>query len=554
VTSHRIGPTGGAAGDLVFPSDKVLLRVGLSDPTATNVKVKVFVEDFEKTGEVPKDVAATGTNGWFDFTLDAQKENSVVRYQIVATKDGKETVVSPRASDPFRWHSYFVNPPLRSQGRQYHLFINMGDWETLWTRAMDGHVKGCNTTEACLPTQCEKSEIYDQRVPATFVHDGKVYDVYARYQGSRYGRKIGPFMPEWPYPKPANPAPFRALSWSIKFPRHARLEGKDVMSVSKARDNICWAMDSFFGTRLAKLAGVPSPGSRMVRFNINGGYYHYMREWIETEDQLVSQLEPKGAAKGELYEAKGFSVDEGPWAISDFRPVTGEHCGYTPLRRYQETYELKTNKWKGHEQLIELMNGLEAARATNDAAAVKKFLQDKFEWDQLLSYLAFQSWAAAWDDTYHNFALYRRPSSGKWILLPWDFDNQFGGASWMPKSTASPYMGMQASKDSAIAKDSILKDAEGAPRWSRLKDAVFRYARPEFNAAMMKFINTVATPQNVDRIVEELPKEFNLMDAMESSGWAGRSSQRCDFAARLEGYKQWAKDRNAAVPGMLTNE
>jgi hypothetical protein len=544
----EVGPAGGAA-PLVGEADEVRVRATLSDAAVAGVKVRYFVEDFEATGEAQKTVAATAAApaGTFEATLPPQKANSVVRYQFLATEDGQDVVVSPRETDPLRWHAYFVSPPAKSASRQYHLFINTGDWDKLWTNAMDGHIKGCNTTEACKPTQCEKSAIYNQAVPATFVFEGKVYDVYARYQGSRYGRKLGPELGAWSFPRPKNPNPLLALSWSVKFPRHARFEGRDKISLNKSRDTHCAGMDWFLGAKLARAAGIPSFTSRYVRVNVNGGYYQYMREWIEDEEQLIeTQIEPKGAPIGELYEAKGFLVDEGPYAVSDNRPITGTYCGYTALQRYQETYELKTNKWVGHDPIIKLNDELEAARATKNAATVTKFLKDNFEWEPLLAYMVFQNWSGAWDDTYHNFSFYRRPGTGKWILIPWDLDGLYGVGSWAPLATSTPYLGMEG------ATAFVIKDLDGKPTWSRLKDAVMRYARAEYNAAFLKFIQTVSTTQNVDKWVDDLAQEISVQDAMASPAWTAKASQQCNFAARQWAMKKWARDRNTAIPGLLT--
>ena len=81
------------------------------------------------------------------------------------------------------------------------------------TNASGGRVSGCNARAA-----------WNAKVQAIFVHNGRVYDVWARYQGSRWNRTNGPNVGAWPHPRPAG-GQFKALSWHINFPRYDQMEG-----------------------------------------------------------------------------------------------------------------------------------------------------------------------------------------------------------------------------------------------------------------------------------------------------------------------------------------
>lgn len=499
--------------------------------------LEYYVDDVARTDEAIESVALVDDGSGADqiagdriytAALPPQPGLSIVRYRIHAA-DGSGPI-SPRPGEPFAWHAYFVEPdPVEPaednpiQTRAYHLFIAPADWTSMWTNIQNGRVNGC-----------EVREEWNAKVPAVFVYEGKVYDVRVRHQGSRYNRTNGDELAAWPYPGPDQPAPVRALSWRIAFPRYARFEGRKVITLKKLKQS-CPGLNFAVGFRLFAEAGLPTPEVRYAQLFINGGYYHYTLE-IERpgEGMLQRYHESRGAdspaeAIGHLFKATGCNCDEGPYSWGDGRLI-GDHCGWSAAERYAYTYDRKTNEWAGHDQLIALIEGLHAARAQG-LDRLRAYLGERFDVDLTLSHLAMINWAAPFDDQFHNYYLYQRREDGKWTLAPWDMDLNYGGRI---DADASLYIGQ-----------------EGDPgnhdgRWNYFKDAFLRAYRPEYDQRIKTLNQTILHPDKVKRLVDEV---YATADpALAAAAPAGLS---CSFESAADTFKRFADARHSVVQTRL---
>jgi hypothetical protein len=477
----------------------------------------------------------------------------------------KSERISPRPSDPFEWHAYFVEPAAAAKARTYHLYISRKSWGQLWDNLQEGPVVGCRnnpererpTENLCGPDRCEVSAKWNASVPAIFVHAGKVYDVHARYQGSRHNRRTGPAIGQWSHPTPSATAPmepFRALSWSLKFPRYREFEGKDTLTLNKLTPNVCLGLDSAVGVRLYAAVGLPMLAPRFVRLDVNGGHYHYMMEWHQTPEAMVRDFW-RGQPVGDLYEAKGYLRDEGPYGVSDQR-LFEPYCGYTERQRYEATYDKKSNEWRGHDDLVALIEALHEARAKG-REALRAYFAKHWDVDALLTYVAVRNWSAAWDDSYHNHFLYQRRTDGKWLMLPWDVDNEFNGR----KSTTSMrtpveytfYIGSEADKNHKGVTHPVTNEL----MWNRVKDALFQALRPEFNARLRELAAKQLSAEAVAKIVDEAVGDISLEEAMAAPAWSykdkdGKAPAQCSLADRAASIKEFARDRNARLPMALS--
>jgi hypothetical protein len=127
---------------------------------------------------------------------------------------------APRPSDPFAFFAYFVSPDVVSKTPVYQLLLKTDDWDTLWDNISPGRMPG--NGNGTNPSPARSTTCGTARVPAVLVVTGRVYDVSVRYEGSFQGRLGGANIDlmKWPptWRRPDRPNPFRALSWSIKFP------------------------------------------------------------------------------------------------------------------------------------------------------------------------------------------------------------------------------------------------------------------------------------------------------------------------------------------------
>jgi hypothetical protein len=511
---------------------KVVVRARFSARgTVTNVQLKTFVDVLDRSDEpAAMERMAPGPQG-FEVTLPARPSNTLVRYQIWADRGKGLVQVSPRPSDPYAWHSYFVSPTVDSRARVYHLLIDPAKWQQMYTNVVPD---GGTSPRRVLADRCTVNPSWNARVPATFVFDGKVYDVQVRYGGSNYNRIRGLAHPGFSAPRPRDPNPFRVLGLKVKFPKWNDFEGdRRGIKLNKLNQS-CPGINEWVGGALFRAAGIPASNVRWARVHINGAYYHYMMEIEEQHEEFIKRNGPKGAAMGDLYKADGVGGgNDGPFARSDFAPIADNAtCGIKASDRYRWNYSRKTNDWKTDHEAQALIEGLAAAR-TAGAAALRTFLERTFDVAQVITYLAVRNWSGPWDDGYHNFMLYKRPD-GKWTVIPLDHDLEFGvGAGYtMVPATASFYIG-------EVGDPNNLRSGV-----HQLKDAFLKTFRAEFNRKLLELDQTLLAPANVTRIVNEGAAAFSL-DDWRASGAARPDQTNCaDPNTTFEAIRQWSRARH----------
>lgn len=483
--------------------------------TVNAVELEWFVDDVAAAGEptTRTPMVDAGDRHFVATVPPPAAREAIVRYRVLADTGAGLTVLSPRPTDPFAWHAYAIVPPVDTTTRLYQLYIAPADWGRLWTSVQGGRDSGCTVN----PT-------WNDEVPAVLVYDGEVYDVLARYQGSRYNRTNGATLPAWPYPGPAaGPNPPRALSWHFSLPRYHRLEGRGTIVLNKNSQG-CPGYDAGVGFQLFAQAGIPAPVTRYARLHVNGGYYHYMLEIERPGEEMMKRWGPVGR----LYKSTGGNSD-GAYGWGDERTLA-PMCSLTAAERYALTYDEKTHEWASHDDLIALLEGLAAARAAG-VPAMRQFFADHFDVEALLDHLAIMNWAVPFDDMFQNHFLYQR-RDGRWILMPWDLDLDFGG--WKGAS-ASLWIGEEGDPDNRSG------------WWNHLKDAFIKAYRPELGARMRAMVDGPLAPAAVAALVDAWTATADQAEAA-----AAPVGLRCSFPNRAASWKQFAVDRQAVVRSRIT--
>lgn len=458
-------------------------------------------------------------DGVFTTTLPAQDAHSVVRYRVNADRGSGPELVSPRPSHPNPWHAYFVESPVATETRTYHILISPAQWGRMWTNIQGGRVSGCNPHPR-----------WNDRVDAVLVHDGVVRDAHVRYQGSRWNRANGRNLSRWTGARPVGgPNPVRALSWRIALPRYAQLEERSVLVLNKLNQG-CPGYNAGVGYRLFAEADLPSPLTRFVRLHINGEYYHYMMEYERPGEEMLERYHAEMAVKhpewpretvGHLFKSVGCNCDEGPYGWGDARALSAR-CGFTREERYAWTYDRKTHTWDSNAAFVELIDGLHTARR-GGVDALRSYFEEFFDLDLLLSYLAIINYSVPFDDMFQNHFFYQRTSDGKWCLAPWDLDRNFG--EWKG-ATASIWVGRQGDADNRSG------------WWNYLKDAFFRAYPEEFQDRLLLLNNTLLHPDHIAELVDQVTAESNPAEAA-----AAPSGVACSFPARASSLKSFATQR-----------
>ncbi|WP_428262136.1 CotH kinase family protein [Haliangium sp.] len=546
VAARQVGPSDGSAGP-IRAGGEALIQVRMSEVGAiAGARIEYFVDDVTRTDEPIQsvDMVDDGSGGdagagdrVYTAVLPAQAERAIVRYRVLVDDGAGEPLraASPRATDPVRWNAYYVSPVLGGTTRAYELFIDMDRWSEMWTNVEAGRVPS---------NQCTPNPLWNQKVPAVFVHDGQVYDVFVRYQGSSVRRHIGAAISGWTGPAPVGPSPFVALSWRVQFPRYARLDGHRVIALNKMDEGTCPGLVAGVGMQLFAEAGLATPQVRYARLYVNGEYYRYALELERPGEDMIERWHEAEAARtgnpeyllGHLFKSSGTSNREGPYGFGDGSELS-VYCGYQPNERYAFTYDRKTHEWLGHDNLIALITGLNDARSQGNAA-LRAYLEANFDVDYVLTYLAIINWSVPYDDMYKNFYLYQRREDSKWMIFPWDLDRDFG--DWKGERLLGPetslYVGVEDNPDN------------GNGLWNVFKDSFLTTFSAEYEARLLELNDTVLAPAHVSQLVDDFFAGYSTAEAN-----AAASPASASYCLPPQSIKDFAQARHDFVAAELAN-
>ena len=368
--------------------------------------------------------------GVFTCELPGQTDRSVIRYRIRADRGAGVEVVSPRADDPFAWHGYFVMPVRASTTPIYDVFVSTASLSTLSSNISQSPRRITNPDPPGNPRAS-----WNATQPAIFIGpDGVVRDIRIRHHGSRYNRSAG------------------RRSWKYQFPRYAPFEGRgSYFQTDKGEEHRVGAM-------LYEAAGLPVWRARYVDIYQNNDARLRRLQQDEMDADLHDRWAAEQAAKfpgslveamGEFYKSTGvvpfenatsltgaptyLASGEGPYYIGNCAPAPARPPFWTARQRYDWTYGLQMRSWIGGRDIEQMITGLWAARGDSptspapNLSALRAWLEANFDVDATLTYIAIRNWSAPFDNATHNHFLWRR-SSGRWCLLPWDLDVEFGSS------------------------------------------------------------------------------------------------------------------------------
>ena len=446
------------------------------------VQIEYFKDETNATNEVkstlPMSTVADQPGLW-RAQLPAQTNRSITRYRLLADHGAGPAPASPRADDPGSWHAFFVSPVRNSTRAQYDVFVSSASLSTLSSNISRSPRRIVNPDP---PGNLRES--WNATQPATLVRDGRVYDVRIRYHGSRYSRNPG------------------RNSFKIQFPRYARLDGLEGMFFKDKGD------DHRIGSQLHRAAGLPALSSRYVDLFLNTGSVLQRLEVPEMDENHFEKFAAAQAARfpgsaveptGEFYKSTGVvpfetaagigatSVyvrsGEGPYYIGNCAPIP-EKSGWSQRQRYEHTYGGQMHQWIGGRDTQAMITGLWAARGDSPTSpnpnlpALRAWLEENFDVDATLRYIAIRNWCAPFDNATHNHFLWRR-ANGRWGMLPWDLDGE------LVNSGQSIYW-----DEYAVPQPDTLR----GPQW--IKDSFLKAWREEYKQILWLLNNTILRPAN----------------------------------------------------------
>jgi CotH kinase protein/Lamin Tail Domain len=503
---------GGRTGAVLAPGSAITVRVAITPAEVNAAALEYFVDDLEREDETPTRVELVRDSEKLAARLPGFPAGSLVRLRVRADAGAGDAIISPRPEDPNPFHSFYVTTPPGGRTPVHELLIAKRHWSQLWDNIVDGRVP--ENISGGNPSNCLLNPRWDARVPAVLIADGAVWDIQARYQGSRVNRWAGPraFDPMlWP---PSEKLPSHVqmpLSWHFNFPRYARFEGKRSFNLNKLTDAACQGFLTRVGNTLFEEAGIPAAQASYVRLYINGRYYHYMQRLEHVDEELLVRHFGPQHDVGDLFKSVGARWDEGPYGFGD-ESLLGPHCGFSKDERYDYTYKRQTfeDERPGSAEVRVMLEALHAAR-DKDIPALRDFFMTHFDLDALTNYMVVRNWLGALDDVWQNHYLYRK-ADGRWMVLPTDLDNHFGFS--LPSAVdASFFSGV----------------ANGRSNWrdlpNYLKDSFLRAFREEFVARVRTLSGTVLHPSNVLAVIDEAAADYVVDEAKAAPAGLSASSQ-----------------------------
>lgn len=484
----------------------------------SDVALEYFVDDMNSTSETRTSVAMTDLgDGKYTAAIPGQSNRSLVRYRFKANRGDGLEVISPRADDPQiapvgangareAWWGYFVTPARTTTNVAiYDVLVSTAALRTMTNNIVQSpkRVTAANATglPRATPYVDASAPQWDGTVPGVLAYNGQVWDIHIRYHASLYHRT------------PSN------LAYKVHFPNHQPLNNQT------AWYETLHGLEFIEAQKLNRLIGLPASKMRRVDwyFNNSANLVHseqgeYAAEMLDAYHKLQQQLNPGSTneATGELYKDVGDreasqNSTEGPYTRGDEAPLAA-NAGWTQLQRYDWTFALQNNGWKGPRPLRDLIEGMWTARGDSPSspnfanspaqlASARAWFTNHWDLENTLTSMALLEWMSIWDDACQNHFFWRR-ASGKWSRLGWDYDSVMsvsGGGGGGPGG-GGPGGGGGGAMGGAT-NQTIYGGEAGAPivfdgtNW--WMDTFFKCFRAEYNQRLWELNNSFCDPANL---------------------------------------------------------
>jgi hypothetical protein len=498
------------------------VRIGItmsSLVSLTNVQVEYFVDAIDGPtaySETRTTAAMTAlANNQFTATLPGQPDRAVVRWRVKADRgDGLEQVF-PRTDDAAivpvgttareAWAAYFVQP-VRTTTKVaiYDVFVSNSDATSGAFNGLNGlaalnyNITGSprrvtNSAVTGLPRDTPyvpaTDRLWNGSVPCILVVDGVVRDAQIRYHGSRYNRSAA------------------RNSFKLRFADTQLISGADSFFVTDKSDYFSVCQGLYIN------ANLPMSEVAWVDWYLNGNTVltrlqqgEYNGDLLDKYHERIAALNPgvPKEANGEFYKDVGTidATGEGPYEHGSGRRLLAGGP-WSSLQRYEWTFGLQNNGWKGSKQIKDFFDGLWNARGdTHTAPApnitnLRAYLDTQLDLPSVLDSLALGNWMCPWDDTTQNHFLWKR-ANGRWNHVLWDFDAMFGNGD-TTSSNSWIYVGENGTPSPASnALGTVLGNNFRGPNW--FKDSIFKAYRTEYNNRLWILNNTYLTPANLQTL------------------------------------------------------
>lgn len=211
---------------------------------------------------------------------------------------------------------------------------------------------------------------------------------------------------------------FRTLSGKPKFKIDFRefvdnqdFHGLKSLSLNNAVVDCSYLKESV-GYRVFREAGIPAGRTGFSHVTVNGQDYG-LYVLVEVPDSQFLESRFPDDDEGNLYDGKYiYNPNNGSYTMVDF--ATG----------VDELFQLEEGTDVGHADITSISETLGSIRGVGAYDA----LADRVDWAEITANWAAEQWVGHVDGyamNRNNYRVYFRPSDGKMVIIPWDFDYAF---------------------------------------------------------------------------------------------------------------------------------
>lgn len=301
-------------------------------------------------------------SGEYTASIDPQSNGQLVRFRIVASDMANAQRISPSPDAPRPAYSYFTFNPA-GQGRiPMGFLVNIGPP----ARGARHYEPPSRRSETPSPTRGNGAFLY---LPSGG-SEPETFDFVA--VSGRHG------------------------GFKVHFQKDHALKGMTGINLI-SEGPMRWILAEPLAYTVFRMAGVPAPLTEHVRLWVDGrpiGFH------LLVEQPNEAFLERNGRSPdGNLYKLVWYG------------------------QNVIEQHEKKTNRSSGHDDLIQLLNGLTRKTGADQWA----FIQENFNVEEAVNYFAVNMCIQNWDGFFNNYYAYHGPGeNGKWEIFPWDEDKTWG--------------------------------------------------------------------------------------------------------------------------------
>ena len=159
---------------LIGKLDAVTIEAKFStNETLTGVTLEYFYDNLEKEGETLANRDMKLVGGLWTYKLPKKPDRTLVRYRILADLGKGQEQISPRKSDPYSWHAYFVMPKFTDTRKYFELMVSRKGISQLSKNAAANPRSGYRPAKNIKPRGP-----WNDTVHGVLVYNGEVRDVY----------------------------------------------------------------------------------------------------------------------------------------------------------------------------------------------------------------------------------------------------------------------------------------------------------------------------------------------------------------------------------------